>query len=54
MKKKTKRIKESSQSINDMIKNIMSGNYNKASQNLSSIVDKKIQRRIINNNISIF
>jgi hypothetical protein len=32
----------------------MDSNYKKASSNLSNIVDKKIERKIINNNISIF
>ncbi len=40
--------------IKKFIKNIMERNYSKASKNLSSLVDKKIERKIINNNINIF
>lgn len=40
--------------IKKFIKNIMERDYSKASKNLSAMVDKKIQRKIINNNINIF
>lgn len=40
--------------IKKFIANIMERDYSKASNNLSNIVDKKIERKIINNNIKIF
>ncbi len=40
--------------IKKFITNVMDRDYKKASSNLSNIVDKKIERKILNNNISIF
>lgn len=40
--------------IKKFISNVMDRNYKKASSNLSTIVDRKIERKILNNNISIF
>lgn len=40
--------------LKDMIQNIIKRDYNKASSNLSNAVDKKMEQRILNNNIKIF
>jgi hypothetical protein len=40
--------------IKKLIKNVMERDYSKASKELSSIIDKKIQQKILNNNINIF
>ena len=40
--------------IKKFIKNIMERDYSKANKNLSAMVDKKIESKIINNNINIF
>ena len=42
------------ENIKDFIKNIMNRNYSNASKNLSTVIDKKIERHIINNNTKIF
>tara|TARA_R110001599_G_scaffold350819_1_gene581542 strand:- start:1759 stop:1911 length:153 start_codon:yes stop_codon:yes gene_type:complete len=40
--------------VKGFINNIIDKNYKKAHGNLSSAVDKKIKREIINNNINLF
>jgi hypothetical protein len=37
-----------------MVSNIIDRNYKKASDNLSNIIDKKMEQKIINNNIKAF
>jgi chemotaxis protein CheY-P-specific phosphatase CheC len=36
------------------VKNVMDRKYSKASEDLSDVINKKIQQRIINNNIRVF
>ena len=40
--------------IKRMVSNIIDRNYKKASDNLSNIIDKKMEQKIINNNIKAF
>jgi hypothetical protein len=40
--------------IKDMVTNIVDRNYKQASTNLSNIIDKKMEQKIINNNIKVF
>jgi hypothetical protein len=40
--------------IKKMVSNIIDRNYKKASDNLSNIIDKKMEQKIINNNIKAF
>jgi ribosomal protein S20 len=47
-------MSEIKKEIRKFISNVMERDYKKASSNLSNIVDRKIERKIINNNISIF
>ena len=47
-------MSEINKEIRKFISNVMERDYKKASSNLSNIVDRKIERKIINNNISIF
>ena len=47
-------MSEIKKEIRKFISNVIERDYKKASSNLSNIVDRKIERKIINNNISIF
>ncbi len=40
--------------IKKFVSNVMGKDYNKASRNLSEVIDQKIKQQIINNNINIF
>ena len=42
------------ENIKNLIKNVLDRNYSKASKELSNVIDKKIQQKILNNNINIF
>jgi len=44
----------SKESTLNFIKNVMDRKYNKASVDLSDVINKKIQQRILNNNIRVF
>ena len=47
-------MKDIKTEIKKFVSNVIDRNYKKASSNLSTVVDKKIERKILNNNISIF
>jgi|TARA_X000001388_G_C2176035_1_gene101693 ribosomal protein S20 len=47
-------MKDIKTEIKKFISNVIDRDYKKASSNLSTIVDKKMERKILNNNISIF
>lgn len=47
-------MKDIKTEIKKFVSNVIDRDYKKASSNLSTIVDKKMERKIINNNISIF
>tara|TARA_X000001316_G_C921377_1_gene35755 strand:+ start:1081 stop:1224 length:144 start_codon:yes stop_codon:yes gene_type:complete len=47
-------MKDVKTEIKKFVSNVIDRNYKKASSNLSTVVDKKIERKILNNNISIF
>ena len=47
-------MKEIKQNIKKFINNVMNRDYKKASSDLSHVVDKKIEQKILNNNINIF
>ena len=47
-------MKEIKQNIKKFINNVMNRNYKQASYDLSHVVDKKIEQKILNNNINIF
>lgn len=45
---------KSTQDIKKFIKNVNERKYSIASSNLSNVINKKIEQKIINNNIKIF
>jgi hypothetical protein len=47
-------MKDIKTEIKKFVSNVIDRDYKKASSNLSTIVDKKMERKILNNNISIF
>ena len=47
-------MKDIKTEIKKFVSNVIDRDYKKASSNLSTIVGKKMERKIINNNISIF
>jgi hypothetical protein len=47
-------MKKDKTGIKEFIKNVMERKYSVASKNLSNVLDKKMQQKIINNNIKIF
>ena len=40
--------------LKNFINNVMNRNYKKASSDLSNVIDKKMEQKILNNNINIF
>jgi len=46
--------KEIKKSISNFISNLTRNDYSAASKDLSNAVDKKIEQKILNNNIKIF
>jgi len=47
-------MKEVKTNLKNFISNIMDRNYKKASTDLSNAIDKKMEQKILNNNINIF
>ena len=47
-------MKNDKKVIKEFIKNVMGRKYSDASKNLSDVLNKKMQQKIINNNIKIF
>ena len=47
-------MKEIKTNIKNFINNIINRDYKKASSDLSNVVDKKMEQKILNNNINIF
>lgn len=47
-------MKEIKTNIKKFISNVMNREYKKASSDLSTVIDKKIEQKILNNNINIF
>ncbi len=47
-------MKEVKTNLKNFISNVMNRDYKKASSDLSNIVNKKIEQKILNNNINIF
>jgi hypothetical protein len=47
-------MKEIKLNIKKFIGNVMSRNYKKASSDLSNVINKKMEQKILNNNINIF
>jgi|TARA_R110000787_G_scaffold60226_1_gene136681 hypothetical protein len=47
-------MKEIKQDIKKFINNVMNRHYKSASTDLSTVIDKKIEQKILNNNINIF
>ncbi len=47
-------MKEIKKDIKKFISNVMDREYKKASNDLSSVINKKIEQKILNNNINIF
>ena len=40
--------------LKNFINNVMNRDYKKASSDLSNVIDKKMEQKILNNNINIF
>jgi hypothetical protein len=47
-------MKENKTNIKKFISNVMNREYKKASSDLSTVINKKIEQKILNNNINIF
>ena len=47
-------MKEIKTNLKNFINNIINRDYKKASSNLSDVVNKKMEQKILNNNINIF
>ena len=47
-------MKEIKTNLKNFINNVMNRKYKSASSDLSTIIDKKIEQKILNNNINIF
>lgn len=47
-------MKEVKTNIKKFISNVINREYKKASSDLSTVIDKKIEQKILNNNINIF
>ena len=47
-------MKEIKTNIKSFISNVMNRQYKKASSDLSNLINKKIEQKILNNNINIF
>jgi hypothetical protein len=47
-------MKEIKTNIKSFISNVMNRQYKKASSDLSNVINKKIEQKILNNNINIF
>ena len=47
-------MKENKTNIKKFISNVMNREYKKASTDLSNVINKKIEQKILNNNINIF
>lgn len=47
-------MKEIKTNIKKFISNVINREYKKASSDLSTVIDKKIEQKILNNNINIF
>ena len=47
-------MKEIKQNIKKFINNVMNRQYKSASSDLSTVIDNKIEQKILNNNINIF
>jgi len=47
-------MKEIKQNLQKFISNVMNRNYKQASSDLSNVIDKKMEQKILNNNINIF
>ena len=47
-------MKEVKINLKNFIGNIMNRHYKSASTDLSTVIDKKIEQKILNNNINIF
>lgn len=47
-------MKEVKINLKNFIGNIMNRDYKKASTDLSDVINKKIEQKILNNNINIF
>mgnify|MGYP003114968044 FL=1 len=47
-------MKEIKSNIKNFISNVMNRNYKKASSDLSNAINKKMEQKILNNNINIF
>jgi hypothetical protein len=47
-------MKEVKTNLKNFISNVMTRNYKKASTNLSDAINKKMEQKILNNNINIF
>ena len=47
-------MKEVKTNIKKFISNVINREYKKASSDLSTVINKKIEQKILNNNINIF
>jgi hypothetical protein len=47
-------MKETKIILKKFINNVMNRQYKKASVDLSNVIDKKMEQKILNNNINIF
>jgi len=47
-------MKEVKTNLKKFISNVMNRNYKKASTDLSNAINKKMEQKILNNNINIF
>jgi ribosomal protein S20 len=47
-------MKQVKTNIKKFINNIINRDYKKASSDLSTVIDKKMEQKILNNNINIF
>ena len=47
-------MKETKTNLKKFISNVMNRNYKKASSDLSNVINKKMEQKILNNNINIF
>ena len=47
-------MKEIKTNLKNFINNIINRDYKKASSDLSNVIDKKMEQKILNNNINIF
>mgnify|MGYP003134688122 FL=1 len=46
--------KETKKAISNFISNVSNRDYSKASKALSDVIDRKMEQKILNNNIKIF